>query len=66
MPAVCVALAPQPAGRSLLAEGDGVGLLQSLLRPEAMLDAGRLSQFYGALKVREELLQHGLAACAAY
>jgi hypothetical protein len=64
---VCGALAPQPAAHSLLAERDGVGLLQSLLRPEAMLDAGRLSQFYSALKVRDESLHHGLAAaCAAY
>ena len=41
----------QPGDRALLREQEGVGLLRSLLRPEALLNAGQLEECYDALKV---------------
>ncbi len=46
-------LAPQPGGRVLLRVDEGVGLLQSLLKPDVMLGAGQLAQFYDTLQVCE-------------
>lgn len=62
VPMICRGLAPQPGGRVLLRQHEGVGLLQSLLRPEAMLNGGQLTQFYDTLKVRRAGWG-GLALC---
>ncbi len=44
-------LPPRPGTRPLLREAEAVGLLRSLLRPEAELNAGRLERAYATLKV---------------
>lgn len=44
-------LPPRPGMRPLLREAEAVGLLRSLLRPDAELNAGRLERCYTTLKV---------------
>lgn len=44
-------LPPRHGSRPLLREAEAVGLLRSLLRPDAELNAGRLERCYATLKV---------------
>lgn len=59
----CRGVAPpeRPGGRALLRLPEACGLLQSLLQPEALLNAGQLDQCYSALKVRGPLAGHAAA-----
>lgn len=63
VPMVCGGVAEPPGGgRPVLRGEDGAALLRSLLRPEALLDEGRLDQFASTLKASRRGCR---GACAA-